>query len=246
MARVAEQLREDITHLTRVTTMGELTAALAHELNQPLTAIMNNANAAHQMIASGLKDVEEIREILTDIIADDQRAGEIIQRVRSLVKKGELSLQSLDVNEVIGEVARLVQSDALIQGVEIRLKLSPELPPVRSDRIQLQQVLLNLIVNAFQAMKAMQGGRVLSVQTMLLPADVVLVTVQDCGPGIPPDMMETIFNPFFSSKPGGLGMGLAICRTIIASLGGRIWAENEANRGAVFKLALPIAGGSKS
>jgi PAS domain S-box-containing protein len=246
MARVAEQLREDITHLTRVTTMGELTAALAHELNQPLTAIMNNANAAHQMIASGLKDVEEIREILTDIIADDQRAGDIIRRVRNLVKKGELLLQSLDVNEVIGEVARLVHSDALINGIEIRLKLSPELPPVRSDRIQLQQVLLNLIVNAFSAMKAVPGERVLSVQTMLLPADGMLVTVQDSGPGISPDMMETIFTPFFSSKPGGLGMGLAICRTIIASLGGRIWAENEGNYGAVFKFTLPIAGGSKS
>ncbi len=243
MEMTAKELREQIAHLTRVTTIGELTGTLAHELNQPLAAIMNNASAARRMIASGPLDLEEIQEILTDIIADDQRAGETIRRVRGLVKKGERVLESLDVNEVISEVAGLVHSDALIKSVIMSLELSPELPLVRSDRIQLQQVLLNLIVNAFDAMKDVRGERVLTVQTKWLPAEGVLVSVQDSGPGIPPEETETIFTPFLSSKPAGLGMGLAICRTIITSLGGRIWAENGQKRGALLQFNLPADGG---
>lgn len=242
METASEQLREEIAHLTRVATMGELTAALAHELNQPITAILNNAHAARRMIASGAPDIEEIREILMDIIADDQRAGEVVRRVRSLVKKERPQLQPLDVNGIIAEVIRLVRVDALIKGVGIRTVFSPDLPRVFSDRIQLQQVLLNIIINAFDAMKAIGGERVVTIQTKHIPGDGVIVSVRDSGPGIPPDKLEMIFTPFFSSKSGGLGMGLAISRTLITALGGRIWAENNVDGGATIQFNLPLGG----
>jgi two-component system sensor kinase FixL len=241
----SERLRDEIAHLTRVTTMGELTAALAHELHQPLTAILNNAHAARRMIAAGTPDLEEIREIVMDIVADDQRAGDVIRRVRSLVKKAPPELQSLDLADAVAEVVRLVDSDALIRGIHLNVELPPGLPRVRGDRIQLQQVILNLVVNGFDAMKDVPGERSLTVRAESRPGGEVVVTVLDSGPGIPPDRLDAIFTPFFSTKPDGLGMGLAICRTIVASMGGRIWAENAEPRGARVQFSLPVEGAGR-
>ena len=238
----AQRIQTEITHLSRVATMGELTASLAHELNQPLTAILANAQAARRLIDSGKPDLEEIRDILGDIAADDQRAGEVIRRVRSLVKKDEPEFQTLDLHKLIEEVMTLVRSDALIKGVYVASALRAGAPRVRGDRIQIQQVLINLIVNSFDAVRSVPGARQVTVSTQAPHEGEVEVSVEDSGPGILPEKMETIFVPFYTSRPDGMGMGLAICRTIITAHGGRIWAENRQEGGAMFRFSLPTGG----
>lgn len=237
----AQQIRQELMHVTRVTTMGELTTSLAHEINQPLTAILANAQAGRRLIDSEHPDLAEIREILLSIAADDHRAGEIIRRMRNLIKKEEIELQPLDLNELIKEMEKLIHTDALIKGVRITKELSADLPPVQGDRVQLQQVLLNLIVNAFDAMQSGTGARELTLCTRWSAADGVVVAVRDSGVGIPPERIPVLFTPFFTSKSGGLGMGLPICRSILAANGGHIWAENNADQGpfssSVFQSA---------
>jgi len=243
----AIELRHELTRISRVSAMGELVASLAHELNQPLTAILANAQAAQRLLTSSRPDLGEIREILADIATDDQRAGEVISRVRSLLKKGAMERKRLDMNDVIREVLGLLRTNALLKGVSVASELTPGVLPVLGDRIQLQQVLMNLVLNAFDAMqRGSAGGRELNVSSQMSEGAGALVAVRDSGRGIPPAIMPRIFEPFFTSKADGMGMGLSICRTIIESHGGRIWAENNPDGGAVFQFELPVAEGEQA
>ena len=237
----ATRLQQELSHLARVNTMGELSASLAHELNQPLTAILTNAQVAQRLIAGGNPDLTELGEILADIVADDQRAGEVVHRVRSLIQKGNVEIKRLDLNGVVWDVVRLVRSEALIKDVKVALELSSLPVLIRGDRIQMQQVLLNLIINGLEAIE--QGGAAdaaLVVRTLLTDEHWVRVAVEDTGVGIPSNALEGIFEPFRTSKTKGMGMGLSICRSIVQAHGGRIWAENKPERGAAFHILLPL------
>jgi two-component system, LuxR family, sensor kinase FixL len=232
--------RLDLAHLTRVSTVGQLASSLAHELNQPLTAILSNVQAAQRFMAADPIDLAEVREILDDIVQDDYRASEVIRRIRAVVKKGDLEVAPLDLAGVIRDVVLLVHSDAILRGTRVTLDLDGNLPPVRGDRVQLQQVMLNLLLNAFDAMNDVPPvDRVVSV--MLKPEDngMVGVAVRDSGHGLTADKLNKIFKPFFTSKPQGLGLGLSISRSIIDMHRGRLWAENNIDRGATFYVTLP-------
>jgi two-component system, LuxR family, sensor kinase FixL len=234
--------REELAHLTRVSTMGELAASLAHELNQPLTAILSNAQAAQRFLAANPGDVEELREILKDIVQDDSRASEVIQRMRALVKKEELAFAPLDLAGVVRDVTALVHSDAILQGVRILLEVKAGLPPVRGDKVQLQQVMLNLLLNAFDAMKDCPANeREVKVRAVLDGGQLVKVAVRDRGIGLSGDKLDKIFQPFYTTKRDGLGMGLSISRSIIDAHGGRLWAGNNPDRGATFYCTLPVS-----
>jgi PAS domain S-box-containing protein len=239
----AARQRNELAHLSRVTMLGELSGSLAHELNQPLTAILSNAQSAQRFLAGPEPDLNEIREILRDIVQEDKRAGEVIRRLRLLLKKGEVQQEPLDLNEVAIDVLRLMKSDLVNGGVEVSTTLGDGLPPVNGDRVQLQQVLINLVVNASDAMAAGKSGvRRLSVSTRLAEDARVRVSVSDEGVGIHANPVESVFEPFFTTKPGGMGLGLAVCRTIVRAHGGTLWAENNSDRGATFHMALPTNG----
>ena len=233
--------RQELAHLTRISTMGELAASLAHELNQPLTAILSNAQAAQRFMTANPADLEEVREILKDIVQDDSRASEVIQRMRALVKKEDVAFVPLDLGEVIRDVARLVHSDAGLLNVHIALELNFGLPSVRGDRVQLQQVVLNLMLNAFDAMKDCPvNERRVVLQAQEDGARMTRVAVRDRGLGIRNDKLEEIFQPFYTTKRDGLGMGLSISRSIIQDHGGRLWVENNSDRGATFYFTVPM------
>jgi len=234
----AERLRRELTHVGRVTTMGEMAAALAHELNQPLTAILSNAHAGERYLAQGAPPLGEIREILQDVAGDARRAGEVIQRLRSLLRKDEARFLPLDINQVVREVATLVHTDAILRNLALALDLAPTLPPVRGDRVQLQQVLLNLVLNGMEAARPESEERRLVIQTRSTGA-AVQVAVRDQGPGIPAETLPRLFETFYTTKPNGLGMGLPISRSIVEAHGGRIWAANNPDRGATFSFTLP-------
>ena len=235
-----EELRGNLTHLTRVNSLGALSGSLAHELNQPLGIILSNAQAAQEMLDQDSPDLIEISAILSDIVAADRRASEVIQRLRSLLKRGQVVLQPLSLNGVIEEVLQLTRADLIGRGVTVVSDLAPDLPPIAGDRVQLQQVFLNLILNSAEAMAGNpQVSRRLHFQTSLSDSR-VRVSVRDEGVGLPADI-EPLFQPFFSTKPQGLGMGLAICRTIVVAHGGRLWAEPNPVGGAIFHLVLPIS-----
>jgi PAS domain S-box-containing protein len=242
--REARERRKEVTHLTRVASLGELSGALAHELNQPLTAILSNAQAAQRMLAQKVIDLPEVREILQDIVVDDNRASEVIRRLRVLFKKGDAQLQPLDVNEVTAEVLELAHSELVTHRVTGNYRMTPDLPPVRADRIQLQQVLLNLVVNACEAMGSTDPqARMLGVSTNLHDDGRVNIEIADRGNGLPPEAMDRVFEPFYTTKANGLGLGLSISRSIIAAHGGRLWARNNGDLGATFVVELPAAGG---
>ncbi len=245
--RDARERRREVTHLTRVASLGELSGALAHELNQPLTAILSNAQAAQRILAKKVIDLPEVREILNDIVVDDNRASEVIRRLRVLFKKGEAQLQPTDVNEVTMEVLGLAHSELITHQVTGSYQLTPGLPPVQADRIQLQQVLLNLVVNACEAMGGTDPtARTLGVSTVLRDNGIVNIEITDRGSGVPRDAMDRLFEPFYTTKENGLGLGLSISRSIVASHGGRLWARNNPDRGATFVVELPRSiGGSQ-
>jgi len=234
-----QQKRNELAHLSRVTTVSELSGSLAHELNQPLGIILSNAQAAQELLLQDPPVVTEVKEILTDIVAADRRAAEIIKRLRSLLKRGEVSLQPLSLNELIEEVLGLVNSDLIGRGVTVIRDLAPDLPPVIGDRIQLQQLTLNLILNAADAMAGNAPGTRRLYITTIWRNSIVLASVRDEGTGLPPDV-EDLFKPFFTTKPHGLGLGLGICRSIITAHRGRLWAEPHPEGGAVFHFELPI------
>ncbi|MFM0168473.1 ATP-binding protein [Paraburkholderia sediminicola] len=232
--------REDLAHLTRVSTMGQLASSLAHELNQPLTAILSNVQAAQRFMTADPIDLAELREILNDIVQDDYRASEVIRRIRAVVKKGDLDVIPLDLAAVVRDVVALVHSDAIVRGTRVTLDIDTALPLVRGDRVQLQQVMLNLLLNAFDAMADVPPvDRAVSVTLKSVDNGMVLAAVRDRGHGLTADKLDKIFKPFFTSKPQGLGLGLSISRSIIDMHRGRLWAENNDDRGATFYVALP-------
>jgi C4-dicarboxylate-specific signal transduction histidine kinase len=235
-----QRLRQDLAHVGRVSTVGELTASLAHELNQPLTAILANAQAARRILESDKADLTELRAIVGDIVDDDKRASEVIRRLRGFLKKGTLERSSVDMGELVGQVARLVAGDAILRNVVIQLELARDLPSVYGDRVQLQQVVLNLILNGLDAMRdSKAGNRTLVLRTARDGPATVEVTVQDSGAGIEKTDLEHIFAPFYTTKADGLGMGLAIVRSIVEAHAGRVGARNNPEGGATFSFALP-------
>jgi signal transduction histidine kinase len=237
----AQRLRQDLAHIGRVSAMGELTASLAHELSQPLTAILNNAEAVQRLLAGDAVNLELVREALEDIVADDKRAGDVIRRLRVLLKKGDLEFAWLDANEVVSEVAWLVRSDAVGRNVGMRLELAPDLPNVRGDRVQLQQVVLNLVLNGFDAMREPgSGNRTLVIRTARDSAAAVGVSIEDSGSGFDETDADRMFQPLYTTKTEGLGMGLAIARTIVGAHGGRLEGTNNAEHGATFHFTLPL------
>ncbi len=242
-AREATRLRQHLAHIGRVSAMGELTASLAHELNQPLTAILNNAEVALRQLDVARPDLAGLREILADIVADDKRAAAVIHRLRALVKKGDLAHVALDINDVVAEVAHLVRHDVVLRNVPMTVDLAPGLPGIRGDRIQLQQVVLNLVLNGLEAMVESNGrDRALAIRTARADDAAVLVVVEDSGVGIDADDIERMFEPLYTTKPEGLGMGLAIARTIVHAHGGQLRASNNAAGGATFGFTLPACG----
>jgi C4-dicarboxylate-specific signal transduction histidine kinase len=237
----AQRLRQDLAHIGRVSALGELTASLAHELNQPLTAILSNAQAAERLLAADVVNLEEIREILKDIVDDDKRAGDVIRRLRGLLKKGDLEFVSLDLNQIASEVAWLVRNDALTRNVSMSLELARGLPRVRGDRVQLQQVVLNLVLNGLEAMRELStGDRTIVIRTARDGAAAVRLAVQDSGIGIDEANVDRMFQPLHTTKAQGLGMGLAITRTIVDAHGGLLGAANNKEGGATFYFALPL------
>jgi C4-dicarboxylate-specific signal transduction histidine kinase len=239
-----QEQRAELTHLSRVAVLGELTGALAHELNQPLTAILSNAQAAQRFLAQQPASLSEVHEILKDIVDEDKRAGEVIRRLRSLLKKGETLLQPLDMNEVVNDVLDLARADCVSRGVTLQRELAPSLPEVRGDLVQLQQVLLNLIVNACDAMGACEPrDRKLTIATTRDEVGFVQVSVSDCGHGIAPNQLDRLFEPFYTTKTQGLGLGLTICRSIVAAHGGKLAAMNNTTGGARLCVSLPAHDG---
>ena len=239
----AEAHRAEAAHAARGATLGELAAGLAHELNQPLAAILTNVQASQRLLASEPLRLELLRDIMSDIAADDVRAAEIIRRMRALLKKGQRDVQPLDLSQLAGDVLRLVASDAILRRVRIHSRLEPDLPGIVGDRVQLQQVILNLVVNGLESMSEIAPGlRHLTIRTAQPDTDTVEVTVQDTGPGISAEILDRIYEPFFSTKTDGLGMGLSICRSIAEAHGGRLEASNNPAGGATFVFALPVAG----
>ena len=239
------QHKAELAHLARVNTLNELSGSLAHELNQPLGIILSNAQAATRLLDHQPPNLAEVRDILADIVAADRRAGEVIRRLRALLKRGETRFQPLSFNEIIREVLHLLNADLIGRGIVVVQNLAPDLPQVSGDRVQLQQLLLNLLVNAADALSANPPGlRRVHLDTTL-QSNTVRVSVRDQGVGLPTET-EHLFQPFYTTKPHGLGMGLAICRSIASAHHGKLWAAAHPERGAVFHLELPIAGEAKS
>jgi two-component system, NtrC family, sensor kinase len=231
----------ELARVSRLTTMGAMTASIAHEINQPLAAIAANANAGLRWLSRSTPDLEEVHAALKRINNDAHRASEVIQSVRSIFKKAPQQGAAVDVNDVVLEVLALVHGELINYRILVKSDLPRQLPQVRADRVQLQQVILNLITNAVEAMSSVQDrSRVLSVASRTQDPGSVLITVQDTGPGIDPDRRDRIFDAFFSTKASGMGMGLFICRSIIESHGGRLWATAAEPHGAIFHLLLPI------
>jgi signal transduction histidine kinase len=241
--REVGRLRQELTHIGRVSALGELSASLAHELNQPLTAILNNTHVAQQILAADAPNLAELREILGDIVADDERAAKVISRLRALVKKGDLDHVPLDLNDIVGEVAELVRNDMVLRHVPLTLNLASDLPRVRGDRVQLQQVVLNIVLNGLEAMSEPNGREhTLVVRTATAGPEAVSVAIEDSGNGIDTTDVDRLFQPLFTTKTEGLGMGLAIARTIVDAHGGELRASNNPRGGATFQFSLPVDG----
>jgi PAS domain S-box-containing protein len=239
----AQQARQELAHVARVSTIGELAASLAHELNQPLTGALANARAALHMLKATPPDLVEIRNTLSDIADDNKRAGEVIRRLRGLLRKGEVQFGLLDLNGLIRDVAKLLTSDAIIRSITVRLELDPDPLFVSGDGVHLQQVVLNLLLNAMDAMvECAKDGRVIIVRTENTEVDTVHVSVQDTGTGLRQGAQQLVFEPFYTTKPSGVGMGLAISKSIVQAHGGRIWVTDNETAGATFHFSLPLAG----
>jgi C4-dicarboxylate-specific signal transduction histidine kinase len=243
--RTAEDLRQaqaDLTRVSRVTAMGELTASLAHEVNQPLAAAVINANSCSRWLAGDAPNIEEARAAAVRIVQDGTRAADIMTRVRLLFRKGEEKREVIDVNDIIREMILLLRGEAAHHSVSIRPELAADLPGITGDRVQLQQVMLNLVMNGIDAMKEANGERELAIASRRTSPEQVQVSVSDTGVGLP-TQQDQIFKPFFTTKSDGIGMGLSISRSIVESHGGRLWASDNTPRGASFHLALPVSDG---
>jgi PAS domain S-box-containing protein len=232
-----EQLRADLAHLNRVSMMGELAASLSHELKQPIAAAMTNAKTSIRWLKRDKPAVDEALEAAHRIVKDGARATDIIDRLRSLYKKSPPQRELVDVNEIVREMLVMLRGEASRYSIFTRTELAPDLPKITADRVQLQQVFMNLILNAIEAMKDTAGE--LTIKTELAQGGQLLISVSDTGVGLPDENTDQIFNAFFTTKPQGSGMGLAISRSIIESHGGRLWASANNGRGATFQFTLP-------
>jgi PAS domain S-box-containing protein len=235
----AKAHRNEAAHLLRVASLGELSTSMAHELKQPLTAILSNAQAAQLLLARDDFDLQEIRDILAEIVAADKRAGAVIDRLHLLVKRGEPQPQQLEANQLIGDVLQLLNHELTGRSVQIVTDLTAGPLSIHGDRVQLQQVLLNLILNAVDAMsQPTNGDRILTLESRRL-ADYIQISVGDTGHGIPPGREETIFEPYYTTKPEGLGLGLSLSRSILTAHRGRLRAESRGSKGATFHCTIP-------
>lgn len=242
MAELEAQRRQsEVAHLSRVTVLGELSGSLAHEINQPLTAILSNAQTVQYLLAEEGAASAEVREILADIVQEGKHAAEVIQRLRLLLKKGEVRPEALELPVLVDDVVRLIRGDLAHQGVALSAELPAGLPPVRGDRVQVQQVLLNLLTNACDSMGDTDPrDRRLVLAARVVQGGMVRVSVSDRGPGIAPSDLERVFEPFVTTKSRGLGLGLSVCRTIVTAHEGELWAVNNDDRGATFHFTLPV------
>jgi len=241
--RRLREMQMELAHANRVATMGQLTASIAHEVNQPIAATVANAQAALRWLHAASPNLEEVDQALTRIVKDGNHAGEVINRIRALIKKAPPPKDRLEINEVVLEIIELTRGEAAKNGISVVTELVDDLPMVEADRVQLQQVLLNLVVNALEAMgTANDGPRELLISTGTFEAESVLVAVRDSGPGLDAATLEKVFESFYTTKPTGLGMGLSICRSIIEAHGGRLWASKNALRGATFQFTLSADG----
>jgi C4-dicarboxylate-specific signal transduction histidine kinase len=234
----------ELAHVTRVTTLGELTASIAHEVDQPIAATVTNAQAGLRFLGAEAVDLNEVRAILEDIVKDGYRAGEVIGRIRDLVKKAPPRRDCWEINGAIREVIQLTHGEAVENCVSVRTELADDLPLAQGDRVELQQVILNLIINAIQAMSGLdEGARELVISAGKVESGAVLVTVRDSGPGLAPATLERVFESFYTTKPSGMGLGLSICRSIVEAHGGRLWASANVPRGATFQFTMPAVEG---
>jgi PAS domain S-box-containing protein len=240
--RAERELRHaqaELAYISRVTTLGQLTASIAHEVNQPITGMVTNAEAALAWLGAEAPNLDQVREVLGHVVKDGMRAGEVIHRIRGLIKKTPPRMARVDVNEAVLDVITLTQNELLRHGVSLQTELATGLPLIEGDCIQLQQVILNLILNAAEAMSGIdEGAREMRISTGREASNGVLVAVRDLGPGLDPQRVDRLFETFYTTKPDGLGMGLAICRSIIEAHGGRLWATANKPRGAVFQFTL--------
>jgi len=237
----SRQRMSELARINRFSTAGELTASIAHEINQPLGAIQTNAETMELMLRSPSPDIDEIKEITADIRRDQERASEVIRRLRSMLRRAPFELSDIDLNELVRETEDFLSALAVSRQVELSSSIAPMPLPIRADHIQLQQVILNLIVNAMDAMADMpKAERKIVIRTARIDR-FAEVSVSDTGPGIPPDKAKQVFKPFFTTKAQGMGIGLSIARTIIEAHSGRIWADNQTTGGAVFHISLPLA-----
>jgi signal transduction histidine kinase len=235
-----QRAQAELAHVNRVATMGQLTASIAHEVNQPIAATVSNAQAGLRWLDRQPPDLDEVRQALACIAEDGKRAGEVIAGIRELMKKAPSRKDRVEINGAIREVIELTRSEAVKNGVSVQTELADGLPLTQGDRVQLQQVMLNLIVNAVEATSGVsEGSRELLISTRKAEPSGVRVAVRDTGPGLTPAALEHLFEPFHTSKPNGLGLGLSICRSIIEAHGGRLWASANVPRGAVFQFTLP-------
>jgi signal transduction histidine kinase len=235
------QAQGDLARINRVTTMGELAASLAHELSQPISGATSNATTCLLKLERGNPDPDELRAVVTRLARDTQRAASIIGRIRSLFARGAANREIVDINKINQETVTLLRDEAVRYNVSVRTELAEDLPQVIGDRVQLQQVAMNLIVNGIEAMSGVDGIREIVIKSRRGEDGQILISVSDTGMGFPPQLAEQIFDPFFTTKPQGTGMGLRICRSIIESHGGRLWGVGTPGHGATFHLSLPIA-----
>ena len=242
--RTQEALRDaqiQLAHVNRITTMGQLATSIAHEVNQPVAAVLFNAHAALRFLQATPPDLEESRQALADIVKNGSRAGEVVARIRALIRKTPPQHDWLDVNEAVLEVVALTRDEGQRTGISLETQLAERLPRIPGDRVQLQQVMLNLIINAFDATSQItNGARKVLIGTHEDAVDGVIVTVKDTGTGLDPERLERLFEAFYTTKASGMGMGLAICRSIIEAHSGRVWATPNTPQGAIFQFALPV------
>jgi C4-dicarboxylate-specific signal transduction histidine kinase len=234
--------RAELAHATRLTTMGELTASIAHEVRQPITAAVTSARTALRWLEAQPPELGEVREALSRIVRAGKRAGDVIGRIRALVTKAPPRKDSLEINAAIREVVELTSGEAVKNGISVRMDLAEGLPLIQGDRVQLQQVILNLIINGIEAMTGVgEASRDLLISSKKDDAGGVLVGVADTGPGLAAGALEQVFAAFYTTKPGGLGLGLSICRSIVEAHDGRLWASANELEGATFQFSLPAA-----
>jgi C4-dicarboxylate-specific signal transduction histidine kinase len=238
--RQLRELQAELAHANRVATLGQLSASIAHEVKQPIGSAVTNAQAALRLLGRQPPDLETVREALEDIVEGGQRAGDVLDRLRALITKAPARKERLDINQAIRKVSELAHGEAVKNCVSVQMGLADDLPLIEGDRVQLQQVIMNLIVNAIQAMRGFDSDRrELHIRTDTIGAEGVRVVVQDNGPGLTPESLPRLFEPFYTTKADGMGMGLAICRSIIEAHGGRLWAAAREPHGALFQFTIP-------